>query len=112
MTYRELDSLTDRPSKGLAYLGVKKGDRVALFMPNIPEFVISYYGVLKAGGIVTAMNPLFKEKEFAAQIDDCEAATIIFHEDLLPIVDKANIKTSLKNKVVVGEKKPGATQAI
>src|SRR4030042_7010438 len=58
ITYAELDSLSDQFAGALAALGVLKGDRVAVFLPNIPQFVIAYYGVLKAGALLTAIIPL------------------------------------------------------
>src|SRR5690349_1750444 len=56
VSYHEMNDLADRMAAGLAAIGVKQGDRVGLFMPNIPQFVIAYYGILKAGGVVVATN--------------------------------------------------------
>jgi len=58
ITYKEMDELTNRLAAGLAELGVKKGDRVGIFMPNTPQFVMAYFGILKAGGVEVATNPL------------------------------------------------------
>ena len=58
MTYGELDEASDRFAAALAAQGVNKGDRVAIFLPNIPQFVIAYYGTLKIGAVVTAISPL------------------------------------------------------
>src|SRR6185295_7058769 len=58
MTYRHLDELADRFAGGLQRLGVKKGDRVALVLPNCPQFVYSFYGTLKAGAVVVPTSPL------------------------------------------------------
>ena len=63
ISYGQLDELSDKFAAALASLGVRKGDRVAVFLPNIPQFIIAYYGVLKAGGVVTAISPLHKERE-------------------------------------------------
>ena len=64
ITYRQMDALTDVLAWALVVdLGIKKGDRVALFLPNLPQFVLAFFGVLKAGGVVTAMNPAYKEGE-------------------------------------------------
>jgi long-chain acyl-CoA synthetase len=51
ITYGELDSLSDQFAVALAKLGVKQGDRVAVFLPNIPQFVIAYFGILKTGAV-------------------------------------------------------------
>src|SRR3972149_971515 len=61
ITYEELNSLSDRFAAALASLGVSKGDRAAIFLPNIPQFIIAYYGILKAGAVLTAISPLHKE---------------------------------------------------
>ena len=57
ISYREMDEKSDRLAAGLAALGVKKGDRVGIFMPNTPQFVMAYFAILKAGGVVVATNP-------------------------------------------------------
>ena len=59
-TYAELDNLTARAAGLLAEAGVGVGDRVGLMLPNVPEFAVVYYGVLRAGAIVVPMNPLLK----------------------------------------------------
>ncbi|MFQ5958851.1 MAG: long-chain fatty acid--CoA ligase [Alphaproteobacteria bacterium] len=69
-TYREVGELVARAAKGLSELGVGKGARVGLFLPNSPYFVICYYAILKAGGTVVNFNPLYAEREIARQIED------------------------------------------
>ena len=100
ITYAELDMLSSRFAAALATLGIQKGDRVAIFLPNIPQFVIAYYGVLKAGAVLTAISPLHKEREVAYQLSDSEAETIVTLDTLYPIVEKVWSKTKLKNAVV------------
>lgn len=68
-TYRAIGALVDRFAKGLQDLGVRKGDRVGLFLPNTPYYVIAFFGVLKAGGTVVNFNPLYAEREVESQID-------------------------------------------
>jgi long-chain acyl-CoA synthetase len=77
ITYRTLLSLTDGFARGLSELGVKKGDRVALYLPNVPHMVIGYYGVLKAGGICVMTNPLYTERELSHQIKDSGAKVLV-----------------------------------
>ena len=101
-TYAELDSLSNRFAGALVALGVEKGDRIAVFLPNIPQFVIAYYGVLKAGAVLTAISPLHREREVAYQLSDSEAETIVALDSLYPIVEKVWRKTKLKNAVVTG----------
>ena len=100
MTYAELDSLSDQFAGALAKLGVKKGDRVAVFLPNTPQFVIAYFGILKIGAVLTTISPLHKEREVEHQLSDSEAETIIALDTLYPIVDRVWRKTALKNAVV------------
>ncbi|MCX8154172.1 MAG: AMP-binding protein, partial [Candidatus Bathyarchaeota archaeon] len=100
ITYAELDALSNQFAAALAVLGVKKGDRVAVFMPNMPQFVISYYGTLRAGAILTAISPLHKEREVEYQLNDAEAETIVALDTLYPIVESIRRKTKLKNIIL------------
>ena len=70
ISYKEMNEQTDRIAAALADMGVKKGDRVGIFMPNTPQFVIAYFGILKAGGVVVATNPLYTPPEIAHQAND------------------------------------------
>ncbi|MDE1852935.1 MAG: long-chain fatty acid--CoA ligase [Thaumarchaeota archaeon] len=76
-TYAEVDEISSRFASALVSLGVKKGDRVAIFMPNIPQLVFAYFGVLKAGGIVVMCNPIYKEKELEYQLRDSGAEIVV-----------------------------------
>jgi long-chain acyl-CoA synthetase len=104
ITYRELDIATDKFATALNDLGVKKGDKVAIFLPNIPQFVISYYGAIKIGAIETAISPLYKEREVEHQLNDSEAETIVVLDLLYPIVEKVWQKTQLKRVIVTSLK--------
>ncbi len=73
-TYREIDALVARAAKGMQNLGVKKGDRVGLFLPNTPVYLILYFAVLKIGGTVVNFNPLYADREVRNQIDDSGCA--------------------------------------
>ncbi len=77
LTYKQLDTLSDALAVGLVQMGLQKGDVVALVMPNCVAFVISFYAVLKAGGVVSATNPTFPEEKMQFQINDSEAKFII-----------------------------------
>jgi len=104
ITYKELDVLSDRFATALNDMGVKKGDRVAVFLPNIPQFIIGYYGSLKAGATVTAVSPLFKERELEFQLSNSEAETIICLDLLYPTVKAVREKTKLRNIIVASIK--------
>ena len=76
ITYEELNELADTLASALVANGFKKGDRAVIYMVNIPQFVISFFGILKAGGIAIATNPLYSERELEHQLADCGAETV------------------------------------
>ena len=77
ISFREMDKITDRLAAGLASLGVKKGDRVGIFMPNTPQFVMAYFAILKLGAIVVATNPLYSAREIEHQTNDAGIETMV-----------------------------------
>jgi long-chain acyl-CoA synthetase len=83
MTYAEVDELSSRFASSLLALGMRRGDRVAIFSPNTPQFVISYYGILKAGGIVVPCSPLYKEPELEYQLRDSGANIVVAANDIV-----------------------------
>ena len=100
MTYSELDKMLDRAACGLVDLGVKKGDRVAIHMENCPQFVIAYFGVQRAGGIVVPVNPMFKQAELEYEINDAGAKTLIGLDYLYPELAKVRSHTPLENVIL------------
>ena len=70
VSYHEMNSITDRLAAGLAESGVGKGDRVGIFMPNTPQFVMAYFAILKLGAVVVAINPLYTAREIEHQVND------------------------------------------
>jgi long-chain acyl-CoA synthetase len=101
ITYAELDRASDAFAARLAQLGVNKGDPVALFMNNCPQYVMAHYGVQKLGAIVCPCGPLFKEHELEYQLSDLQARVIVAAGNLLPVVDKVRSKTALQHVFVV-----------
>ena len=77
LSYHQVKELSDRFAHGLRRLGVKKGDRVALLLPNSPAFVIAYFGTLKAGGVVVPLNPLYSSRELAFHLSDSAAKAAV-----------------------------------
>ncbi|MEU5884232.1 AMP-binding protein [Spirillospora sp. NPDC047279] len=75
--YRELRRAADRFAAGLHRLGVQPGDRVALILPNCPQMVIAFFGVLRRGAIAVPHNPLYTEEEMRHQLADCEARVAV-----------------------------------
>lgn len=103
ITYAELDSATSKLALALVDNGIKRGDTVVLLLPNSFEFVIGYYGILKAGASVVPVNPLYKGEELKFQINDSEAATIIAGADSLPTIQAIRNDTGLKNVIISGK---------
>jgi len=104
ITYKELDDLINRFAWGLVKIGIKKGDRVAIYMENCPQFVISYFGIHRAGGIVVPLNPMFKHAELEYEINDAQAETMIALDFLYGEVEKIRDKVGLKNVILTSLK--------
>ncbi|WP_040981756.1 long-chain-fatty-acid--CoA ligase [Oceanobacillus jeddahense] len=104
MTYKELYEEAKKAANYLQSIGIRKGDRVAIFLPNTPQSVISYYGILMAGGIAVPTNPLYTERELIFQMNDAQARAIICLDILLPRVNSARSHTSLEHVIVTGIK--------
>ncbi len=104
ITYRDLELDVEKFATALADLGVEKGDKVALFLPNVPQFVIAYYGAIKIGAVETAVSPLYKERELEHQLNDSEAETLVVLDMLYPTVEKVWEKTRLKRVIVTSLK--------
>ena len=87
ITYFELNRLADSFAVSLASMGIAKGSRVALILPNSPQFVICFYGILKSGATVVPCNPLYKARELEFQLSDsgCEAAILL--NNIIPPID-------------------------
>jgi len=100
ITYSELLSLCERFAAALAGLGVRKGDRVAIHLPNCPQFAIAYYGLLMNGAIFTPCSPLAVEKDLEYQLNDAEVETIVTLNVLYPRVEKILPRTKIKNVIV------------
>jgi acyl-CoA synthetase (AMP-forming)/AMP-acid ligase II len=97
MTYDELREAVDKFAGGLKALGVKKGDRVALYMESCPQFVISYFGILQAGAIAVSLNPMFKHAELEYELNDSGAETLVALDFLYPEIAKLGNRKKLKN---------------
>ncbi len=100
LTYRQLDEQANQFAHFLRSLGLRKGDRVAIMLPNVPQCVIAYYGVLRAGGVVVMTNPLYVEREIQIQMSDAGAETIVTLDFLYPKVAKIKDETPLKHFIL------------
>ncbi|MFK8792938.1 AMP-binding protein [Planococcus plakortidis] len=104
ISYEELYQSAMKMANYLQKLGIEKGDRVSIMLPNCPQAVISFYGILYAGGIVVMTNPLYTEREIAYQMKDSGAKAIIALDILFPRINKVIKETDLENVIVTGIK--------
>lgn len=89
LSYGELDAAADRVARGLAALGIERGDRVALFLPNGAPLAEALYGVLRAGAAITPLNPSMKEDKLARVLAHAEAAAVICDDQREPVAAAA-----------------------
>ena len=107
VNYKDLREAVYKLAGGLQIIGIKKGDRVLLMLPNIPHFPISYYAVLAIGAVVVPVNIMFKEREIAYQLEDSEAVAAIGWEGFAKDLQNAREKTeSLKHLILLGDNLP------
>ena len=104
ISYAGLDALANRFARALTGLGVKKGDRVALMLPNIPQMVIAYYGALRTGAVVVTTNPLYHEHELEVQLKDSGAETLVAVDMFYPVISRVLPKTGVKRLILCGIK--------
>ena len=104
ITFKEMNDLTDRLAAALVDMGVKIGDRVGIFMPNTPQFVMAYYGILKAGGAVVATNPLYTPPEIEHQASDAGIEVMFVMTNFYKTIKKAQPKTKIKKLIVTNLK--------
>jgi long-chain acyl-CoA synthetase len=104
MDYRTFVHLTKRFAAALQAMGVKKGDRVAVHLPNCPQFPIAYYATLMIGGIVVPCNPVYVARELQHQVEDAGAETIVTLSLTYPLAKKIKANTPLKHVIVTNIK--------
>jgi long-chain acyl-CoA synthetase len=104
VNYGELDALSDAFGAGLVEMGLKKGDRVVIVMPNCVQFVIAFYGILKAGGVVAATNPTYPAEKMQFQINDCNAEFVVCLTMFYKMLKEIQPRTSLKKIIVANIK--------
>ncbi|MBM7648881.1 long-chain acyl-CoA synthetase [Bacillus ectoiniformans] len=104
LTFKEVYESSLKMARYLKRLGVTKGDRVAIMLPNGPQAVISYFGALYAGGVVVQTNPLYTEREIEYQMKDSEAKVMITLDLLYPRVKSVMKQTELEHLIVTAVK--------
>ncbi len=112
LTYAELDQQSDALAAGMIEMGLKKGDRVAIIMPNIAAFAISFYAILKAGGVVAATNPTYPPDKLQYQINDCDAEIVLTMSLYYKMFKGVQSKTKVKTVIVANVKEylPGVAK--
>jgi long-chain acyl-CoA synthetase len=99
LTYSELKTLTDRFAHALIKLGIQKGDRVAIHLPNCPQFAIAYYGAMRIGAVFTPLSPLLSPREIIHQLNDSGARILITLDLLYPSVEAVVPQTKVEKVI-------------
>ncbi|QDI90532.1 long-chain fatty acid--CoA ligase [Salicibibacter halophilus] len=111
-TYEELNNNIQRVASGLSKRGVKKGDRVALMLPNCPQYPASYFAVLSLGATVVQVNPMYKPPELLHVLNDSNVSAIIMLDDLQPVFEAIQKETSVQTVIEVSLKGPSHFDAL
>jgi long-chain acyl-CoA synthetase len=107
VSYKELRDQVDRFATALHDLGIKKGDKIALLLLNSPQFIIAYYGALKAGATLTAISPVYVSSEIKYQLEDSGARMIVCLDILYDNVEKSGVKLDAVILTSISEYLPG-----
>jgi len=100
LTYRQLLDQVDRFASALHCLGVRKGDRVTLVLPNLPQFVIGFYGTMKLGAIVVNTNPTYTAREIQQQFGDAGAETVVVVSGFYKKIKEVQAQTQIKRVII------------
>src|SRR5450759_4756201 len=104
ISFREMNAITDKVAAALAELGVKKGDRVGIFIPNTPQFVMVYFGILKAGGVGVAIDSRYTAPEIVHQANDAGIETMFVMSNFYKTMKIAQPDTRIKTLIVTNIK--------
>ena len=111
LSYAQMEEASARAATLFRESGLERGDRVALMLPNVPDFVTAYFGALRAGVTVVPFSPLLKDSEVAYILDDCEAKALIAFEDFLGPA-RAGAKQAGLDRVWASTRPDGDTQGL
>ncbi len=103
LTYGQLAAAVRRTAAGLAARGFRKGDVLAIYLPNVPEYAVAFYGVATAGGVTTTVNPLYTAQELASQLNDSRARFLLTAPPLLGRAGEAAGRSSVEEVFVLGD---------
>ena len=110
MTYAELQAATKIVAENLRLLGIKKGERIAVMLPNLPQTIIAYWGVMRLGAVAVMTNPLYMETELLHQFSDAGARLLITLDSLWPKVDAIWERLSIEKAFII--QTPGAESSV
>ncbi len=102
MTFKELNDITNKLASSLVEIGIEKGEKVGVVIPNSPDFVVSLYALWKIGAIPVPINPMYKEIELEYILKDSEATAIIIHSSSYPVFENIKEKTKVRKVVICG----------
>ena len=100
MTFRQIRSQMLRMANALIKLGIKKGDRVGIALPNCPQYLIAYYGILSTGAIVVNMNPMYTFDELKFMMENSGSETLVTFDGALPVMRPLAKTLGLKNVII------------
>jgi long-chain acyl-CoA synthetase len=110
--YKDLQNLAESCALGLQRVGVKKGDRVAIFAPSSLEFIIAWFGAVRLGAVVIPVNIMLKARESKYILENAEVHTLIVHQSQVDMVNSFRSSLPfLKNSVVVGKQPPAGSRS-
>jgi long-chain acyl-CoA synthetase len=101
ITYQAFDEITDRIAYGLSKLGIMRGDHVAVLHPNSPQAIVSYFSIIKTGGIVVPINTIYTPREIRFILNNSEAKALILHENFLPTIEEIKNEIPLVKNIIV-----------
>ncbi len=104
ISFAEMNRITDALASALVKMGIKKGDRVGIFMPNTPQFVMAYFAILKAGGVVVATNPLYSHHEIEHQLNDAGIEVMFVMTNFYKTVKEVQPKTRVRKIIATNIK--------
>src|SRR5205814_315658 len=102
LTYRQLREEAERFSAGLMGLGVSKGDRVGLLLPNCPQYVIAYYATVRLGAMIVGNNPLYTSRELTHQLNDVGCDVVVILDQLYANLEAIKDEVNIRRVVVTG----------
>src|SRR5512146_1358941 len=100
LTYLQLASLVERFARALVRLGIRRGDRISISLPNTPQFPIAFYGALKAGAVVVPTNPLYTPSELEHQLKDSGARVIVMLDQFYPAFASVRGRTPVEHVIL------------